>query len=161
MMLSLFLLLALANGVMVSLSRSFNGALAANKGALQASLLNHLLGFLLLTLVLAVYTRFQGGAVWQLQATPAYTWLGGVIGALFVATSSWALARLGAMACALLVISGQMLTGVWLDSLSRELGWQAWLGAALILAGVILQRLAAKAQTRRVGSGLDAADVKA
>lgn len=57
----------------------------------------------------------------------AYTWLGGVIGALFVATSSWALARLGAMACALLVISGQMLTGVWLDSLSRELagrpGW--------------------------------------
>ncbi|WP_447018614.1 hypothetical protein [Shewanella algae] len=54
-----------------------------------------------------------------------------------------------------------MLTGVWLDSLSRELGWQAWLGAALILAGVILQRLAAKAQTRRVGSGLDAADVKA
>ncbi len=88
---------------------------------------------------MAVYTLFQGGAVWQLQATPAYTWLGGVIGALFVATSSWALARLGAMACALLVISGQMLTGVWLDSLSRELGWQAWLGAALILAGVILQ----------------------
>lgn len=136
---TILILLGLLNGVAVSLSRTLNGRLATAHGALTASLANHLLGFLLLGIWL-----LSMGAPWgRLAGLHPWLLLGGVLGALFVAISSWAINRVGALACALLIITGQLVGGVGLDALAGRLGWDDLLGATLVLAGAGLQRACA------------------
>lgn len=101
---TLLILLGLLNGVAVSLSRTLNGRLASARGAMTASLANHLLGFGLLGVLLILK-----GAPWErLAGLDPWLLLGGVLGALFVAISSWAIGRIGALACALLIVTGQL-----------------------------------------------------
>ncbi|VEA66509.1 Uncharacterized protein conserved in bacteria [Serratia plymuthica] len=133
------ILLALFNGVCISISRAVNGRLALSRGAFHASLCNHIVGFLFLSLLLAVDGGFNGLA---LGHAPWGAYLGGVIGALFVALNSYVLPRLGTLRAALLIISGQMLAGVVIDRL-RDSGSSAGaqiLGVGLILLGVYLAR---------------------
>ncbi|MNF82913.1 hypothetical protein D3C85_860760 [compost metagenome] len=134
---TILILLGLLNGAAVSLSRTLNGRLASARGAFSASLANHLLGFALLGALLIVK-----GAPWErLAGLDPWLLLGGVLGAIFVAISSWAIGRVGALACALLIITGQLTGGVTLDALAGRLGWNDLLGVALVLAGAGLQRL--------------------
>ncbi|MNH13523.1 hypothetical protein D3C79_730960 [compost metagenome] len=133
-------LLALFNGVCISISRAVNGRLALSRGAFHASLCNHIVGFLFLSLLLAVGGGFNG---LSLGHAPWGAYLGGVIGALFVALNSYVLPRLGTLRAALLIISGQMLAGVVIDSL-RDSGGSTGtrlLGVGLILLGVYLARM--------------------
>lgn len=133
------ILLALFNGVCISISRAVNGRLALSHGAFHASLCNHILGFLFLSLLLAVGCGFNGLA---LGHAPWGAYFGGVIGALFVALNSYVLPRLGTLRAALLIISGQMLASVVIDRL-RDSGGSAGaqiLGVGLILLGVYLAR---------------------
>ncbi|MDT3249824.1 DMT family transporter [Serratia sp. root2] len=133
------ILLALFNGVCISISRAVNGRLALSRGAFHASLCNHVIGFLFLSLLLAVGGRFND---LSLGHAPWGAYFGGVIGALFVALNSYVLPRLGTLRAALLIISGQMLAGVVIDRL-RDSGGSASaqiLGVGLILLGVYLAR---------------------
>ncbi len=86
---TLLILLGLLNGVAVSLSRTLNGRLASARGAMTASLANHLLG---------------------------------------------------ALACALLIVTGQLAGGALLDALAGRLAASDLLGILLVLAGAALQR---------------------
>ena len=62
------------------------------------------------------------------------------LGALFVAISSWAIGRIGALACALLIVTGQLAGGALLDALAGRLAASDLLGILLVLAGAALQR---------------------
>ncbi|CAI1002440.1 DMT family transporter [Serratia ficaria] len=136
---SFLILLALFNGVCISISRAVNGRLALDRGAFSASLCNHIVGFLFLSLLLAASGGFS---LDQTGQAPWGAYLGGAIGALFVALNSYVLPRLGAMRAALLIISGQMLAGVAIDSLNGGPPAMAPLfGVALILLGVYLARM--------------------
>ncbi|MDU1142387.1 DMT family transporter [Aeromonas rivipollensis] len=139
---TLLILLGLLNGVAVSLSRTLNGRLASARGAMTASLANHLLGFGLLGALLilkgAPWERLAGLA--GLAGLDPWLLLGGVLGALFVAISSWAIGRVGALACALLIVAGQLAGGALLDALAGRLAGSDLLGILLVLAGAALQR---------------------
>ncbi|WP_299003276.1 DMT family transporter [uncultured Shewanella sp.] len=114
-MMSLYIVIALLNGVVISLSRVLNGQLSLHVGPLKASVYNHLVGFFLLTLLLILYGFFQLSSLELILSTPWYLYLGGVIGALYVALNSFILSRIGAANTGLLVISGQMIAGIFLD----------------------------------------------
>lgn len=133
-------LLALFNGVCISISRAVNGRLALDRGAFSASLCNHIVGFLFLSLLLAMVGGFNGYSFGQ---APWGAYLGGLIGALFVALNSYVLPRLGTLRAALLIISGQMLAGVVIDRLRDSNGSAGLqiLGVGLILLGVYLARM--------------------
>lgn len=132
---TLFVLYALAGGALVGLSRQINGRLALSTSALAASFWNHAVGLLVLV-VLGVATA----SLWPdgVAAAPWWAWAGGPVGVVFIAAGSWLVARIGAAETALLVIGGQMVTGVVLD-LMRGTGGDALpraAGVALILAGM-------------------------
>jgi len=82
------------------------------------------------------------GGLWPpgLENAPWQAWIGGPIGVLFIAAASWLVARIGAATTALLVIGGQMVTGVALDLITGApgSGWARAAGVALILAGMAL-----------------------
>ncbi|WBL73539.1 DMT family transporter [Serratia liquefaciens] len=132
--------LALLNGVCIGLSRAINGRLALDRGAFHASLCNHLVGFLFLSLLLVATGSVTGATFVQ---APWGAYMGGIIGALFVALNSYILPRLGTLRAALLIISGQMLAGVVIDRL-RDSGdpiSAQILGVGLILLGVYVARM--------------------
>ncbi len=133
-------ILALVAGTLVSVSRQINGRLALSTSALAASFWNHAIGFALLLAAGVIF-----GGLWPEGAAtaPWYAWIGGPVGVVFVAMGSWLIARIGAVNTALLVIGGQMVSGVALD-LWRGAPGDPWLrtgGVALIIAGMaLLQR---------------------
>ena len=134
---TLLVALALVAGVLVSLSRQINGRLALSTSALQSSFWNHIVGSGALLAVGLVF-----GGLWPagVASTPAYAFVGGSLGVVFIATGSWLVGRIGAVNTALLVIGGQMVSGVALDLWQGAPGsiWARAAGVALILAGMAL-----------------------
>lgn len=135
----LHVLAATLAGLLIGVSRQLNGRLALSTSALVASFWNHAVGLAALVAAEAALgaLRPQG-----LSDIPVWAWAGGSLGVLFVAAGSWLIARIGAANTALLVIAGQMLSGVALDAVRGAEGSVSLraLGVALILAGVILAR---------------------
>ena len=132
-------LIALAGGADVGMSRSINGRLTMDRGAFRASFWNHFIGFLLLSVFVVFFER-EGLAL--LGQVPVWAFTGGMVGAVFVAISSYVFPRVGAARSALLIIGSQMIAGLAIDYLRGtavfHLGQPA--GVALILFGIYLTR---------------------
>lgn len=135
----LFAALALLAGALVSLSRQINGRLALSTSAMESSFWNHIVGFAFISLVALVIGGLFAG---QPQAAPWYAWLGGPIGVVFIAAGGWLIPRIGAAQTALLIIAGQMISGVVLDVAMGAPGspLARIIGVALILWGMWVAR---------------------
>jgi len=83
---------------------------------------------------------WDSSGVHQLLSAPPLYFIGGVIGAFFVALTSWIIPYLGIMKTTVLLISGQMLMGTAIDFYAGNtdhLG-SALLGLFLIIMGTLL-----------------------
>lgn len=136
---TLFLIfLALLGGAGLGINRAFLGRLGVDIGAAGASLVNHIGGAIFILVILLLT---HGRIDFKLFTdAPAYAYVGGAIGALFVLIISWVISRAGVMKTTVLLISGQMLLGTALDFfLGRLVSFKvAALGLFLILIGVII-----------------------
>lgn len=130
-----FAILALLAGVLVSLSRQINGRLALSTSAMESSFWNHAVGLVFITAAALLLGGLFAGAP---QASPWWAYLGGPVGVIFIAAGSWLVSRIGAAQTALLIIAGQMVSGVVLDVLMGAPGniWARIIGVGLILAGM-------------------------
>ncbi len=134
-----FAALAVLAGVLVVVSRQINGRLALSTSAMESSFWNHLVGLVFITLAaLAVGGLFAG----EPAASPWWAFLGGPVGVIFIAAGSWLIARIGAAQTAMLIIAGQMISGVVLDIVLGAPGnpLARSIGVALILAGMWITR---------------------
>lgn len=134
---TLFIAYAIIAGLLVGLSRQLNGRLAISTSPLIASFFNHIVGFVFLTILgLALGNLILPGAA----DAPWWVYLGGPLGVIFVTAGSWLIPRIGAVNSALLVIGGQMVSGVIFDFVrgAPMTFWASALGVTLILAGVAL-----------------------
>ncbi|MVA25688.1 DMT family transporter [Agrobacterium vitis] len=131
------ILFAAIAGVLISLSRQLNGRLSLTTTALVASFWNHIVGFAVLTILGLAYGELSRPGVFE---APLYAFFGGALGVIFVASGSWLIARIGATATAILIIAGQMGTGLILDILhGTEMSYSfTGLGLTMILGGVAL-----------------------
>lgn len=134
---TLWIAMAFAGGVFVSVSRQINGRLSLSNSPLIASFWNHIVGFMVLTSLGLLL-----GGLWPegVADAPWYAFIGGPIGVVFIASGSWLIPRIGAVNTALLVISGQMVSGVVLDLFSEQPPtlWASAAGILLILCGMVL-----------------------
>lgn len=135
--------MAVLGGVLVSLSRQLNGSLSLYTSALHSSYWNHIIGFVFLTAIGAVFGGLFTGDPW---GAPWWAYLGGPIGFVFIAASSWAIMKIGAALTAMLIIAGQMISGVVVDIALGTAGntTARIIGVALILAGMLVARSGAK-----------------
>lgn len=133
----LYISYAIAAGVLIGLSRQLNGRLALSTTPLIASYWNHVVGFVFLTLLgLALGNLIPAGAA----DAPWWVYVGGPLGVVFVTAGSWLIPRIGAVNSALLVIGGQMVSGVVFDLVrgAPMTLWASAFGVILILSGVAL-----------------------
>lgn len=132
---TLYIILALANGVCIALSRILNGQLSVHRGAFKASYINHLIGFIFLSLLAMLLVEPP-----QFYTEDITLYAGGVIGALYVAINSAVMSKLGSTNAIILVISGQMLFSLLLDSPLQSDGFMLKVaGVALIVMGIALK----------------------
>lgn len=131
----LFAGLAILAGILVSLSRQINGRLALSTSAMESSFWNHIVGLGFITLAALLFGGLFAGEPTQ---APWWAYLGGPVGVIFIAAGSWLIAKIGAAQTAMLIIAGQMISGVILDIIMGAPGnpWARCGGVALILAGM-------------------------
>lgn len=131
-----FIIIGLLNGFCITLSRVLNGQLGLRYGAFHASFVNHAVGFA----SLAVLFLFMSEPVHNFPQEPAL-YIGGVIGALYVAINSFVMVRLGSTNSIVLVVAGQMLFGLCVEFYHfglEQFGIQ-FFGVILIVGGVFLK----------------------
>lgn len=109
---------------------------------LQAALISFGTGALLLACISTLTLGWHWPA--GLSQAPKWIWLGGSLGAFIVAGSILLAPRLGSFALTAIIVSSQMLTALMLDSYGLlgfqrvEMSWSRWMGAGLIVTGMIL-----------------------
>ncbi|MBA5234955.1 DMT family transporter [Pectobacterium aroidearum] len=138
----MLIFIALFNGMVISSARVINGQLSTHIGAFRTSLWNHAVGFLFLTLLVSLF-YWQQLTQFNWLHIPAYAWLGGGCGALFVATSSYVFPKMGALNTSVLIIGGQMFSAVLFDLIRQgsDSHIVQLLGVGLITVGIILSTL--------------------
>ena len=140
----LFLLLALAAGVLLPVQAGLNAQLRSALGSpVAAALVSFLVGTAgLATVAVLLRTPLLLGRAWA--GTTPWQWGGGLIGAVYVLAAIVLAPRLGAATLIAAVVAGQMITALVLDHYGlvgfpvHALTPVRLLGAALVIAGVIL-----------------------
>lgn len=136
---TLYIFLGLLNGVCIALSRIWNGQLSLYQGAYRASYINHIGGFGFLSILMLIFMTPP-----QLHVDSGIIlYTGGVIGALYVAINSLVITKLGSTSAIVLVISGQMLFGLFLDTSSDTSSSLIMkiVGVSFIVMGVTMKEL--------------------
>ena len=129
------IVLTLLNGALVAVSRYVNAQLSANSTVLVGTWFNYSVG-LATALVLMALTRTAVSAV---PSAPVWVYLGGMIGVVSVSLSSWAAPKLPAFRLTLILIAGQLLTGVAIDALFKgNFSATELIGGGAVLFGLFL-----------------------
>ncbi|WP_167858583.1 DMT family transporter [Methylobacterium nonmethylotrophicum] len=142
-------LLCLVAGAALVVQNALMGAMAARGAGLTGALLcNSLVGLSLLGLVEA-WRSGPGFPLRLIERAEPWFLLPGLLGTLFVAASLYGYRQQGATVTVALVVAGQLAAGIAGDAAGltgrrvgvnpdSSLGWETWLGAALLLAGAVL-----------------------
>lgn len=141
-----YLVVAMCAGAMMPVQAGVNSQLSRWVGhPVTAALISFTVGTIAL-FVYCIFLRPTPPAWGTLAATPWWVWIGGLMGAFFVAIAAAFAPKLGAGVFVSLTIAGQMLVSLALDHYGmigfeeRQVnGWRL-LGAILIIGGVVLIR---------------------
>lgn len=115
----LYLLLALLSGSLLPIQASFNAQLARSLDSVPlAADISYLVGTAVLIALLL--TRQFGHPDWAaLAKTPRWSLMGGVLGAWYIASSTYFISSLGTTLTLGLVVGGQAIAGIFTD----HFGW--------------------------------------
>jgi len=140
----MLMLTALVAGALMPVQAGINAKLRLFLGdPVVTSLVSFGVGTLALFAFVLV-TRTPAPTLAAAAAAPWWTWLGGALGAFFVAVTVILAYKLGATGLMAWIIAGQLLGSVLLDHTGaigfavREASWQRLAGVGLLLAGAVL-----------------------
>jgi bacterial/archaeal transporter family-2 protein len=106
--------LAAGAGILVGMQAPVNSRLGRNLGSVQAATFSFLVGSLALVLVAIVF--YGGlGSFTEAAKAPAWAWIGGLLGAVYVTVAILTVRTLGVSGLTALVIAGQLAAAVVID----------------------------------------------
>lgn len=141
-----YLLIALLAGAMMPTQAAINDKMAA---VVESPVLAAFISFVVGTIALFVYALLSGETLASLadvRNAPPVAWIGGLLGAFFVAAAVTLVPRLGVALTFSLIIAGQMIVTLIIDHFGllgvpvKEVSFVRLGGILLITAGVILIR---------------------
>jgi transporter family-2 protein len=135
----------LLGGVFLSAQAPINAALAKSLGdPVLAACISFGIGFLVLAAVSAFRGSWRSGGA--MATAPWWSWLGGLLGAFYVAIVIWGVPQLGVVSTVAALIFGQVAAALVLDAIGafglpvQPITWQRLLAAGMILGGLVLSR---------------------
>ena len=135
----------LLGGAFLSAQAPINAALAKSlSDPVLAACISFGIGFL----ILAVLSAFRGSwpSASAMSSAPWWFWLGGLLGAFYVAIVIWGVPQLGVVSTVAALIFGQVAAALVLDAVGafglpvQAITWQRLLAAGMILGGLVLSR---------------------
>jgi len=141
----LTLVVVVVAGAMLATQAPINAALARSAGdPLFAAGISFLVGFA----VLAAIWAFRGTGLPRDMVTtaPPWVWVGGALGAFYVAAMIWAVPVVGAFSATVALVMGQLLAALMLDRIGafglpvHDISLTRLAGLGLVLAGLALSR---------------------
>lgn len=140
---TLAVVLAACAGVLVGMQAPVNSRLGRNIGSVQAATFSFVVGTVALVLVA---TLFYGGlgSFGQAAKAPAWAWVGGLLGAVYVTVAILTVRTLGVSGLTALVIAGQLTAAVIIDrfgllGIARQpIATTRIVGLVLLVVGVVL-----------------------
>lgn len=141
----LALVVVVLGGAMLSTQAPINAALARHAGdPLIAACVSFLVGFV----VLAALWGFRGTGLPRevLTTAPPWVWVGGALGACYVAAMIWAVPVIGAFSATMALVVGQLVAALVLDRIGafglpvQDISPARLAGLGLVLAGLALSR---------------------
>jgi len=142
----LYLLIALAAGAMMPTQAATNNKMAT---VVDSPILAALISFAVGTVALLAYALLSGESLASLAAAknaPPVAWIGGLLGAFFVASAVMLVPRIGVAMTFSILIAGQMIVTLIIDHFGllgvpvKEVSLARIGGILLITAGVVLIR---------------------
>ena len=139
-----FFLLVALGGAGLTIQMAWNARLRASTGSPVLTTIVSVFVSLLSLALLWASGAPNRGSIPAFNSIPKWAWFGGVFAAYYLVASLIAIPKLGAAAVFSLVIAGQMIGGLILDSTGAfgvtqiSLSMFRVLGTALLLIGVIL-----------------------
>ena len=135
MTVTFMIFLALFNGFLIVTNRVFNAKLGLHVSGAGASFWNHLVGYLFLAFVMLFFTNSRIDGI---GGIPFYLFLGGLIGASYVAINSFVMPRIGATKATVLVIAGQIVLGTLIDVVNERISniVITMIGISLVMLGM-------------------------
>ncbi len=136
-------LLSFSAGITVVLSRTVNARLAEKIGALQGSLVNHLVG-LPFTIIVALLVG-QVSPISTISTFQPWIYFGGILGVAVVLLSNLTVPRVSAFRLTLLIFVGQVFTGILLDLvLGHNISSISFVGGIVIISGLAINLIIEK-----------------
>ncbi len=142
----LLIVVALIAGAVIPTQTSLNNRMATS---LSSPILAALVSFVVGTVSLLIYVIASGEKIADVSLArnaPAFAWLGGLLGAFFVASTIILLPRLGVVLTISLVIAGQMIMSLIIDHFGllgtpvKEINLARVSGVILIGVGAVIIR---------------------
>ncbi|MEO5978182.1 MAG: DMT family transporter [Chryseolinea sp.] len=141
----IWMVIVLLAGAFLPIQAGLNSRLGkAIQSPVYASLISFLVGVVALVLYIGVTSQ---QITWSaMKAAPAYSWLGGILGAFYVTVVVLAFPKLGPAFTFGLLVLGQMFISLFLDHFNLLVAQQQsiniWriVGVILIVSGVVLIR---------------------
>lgn len=142
---ALLLLFAFLIGCVIPLQAIVNNSLrmTLGSGAVFAAMMNFIVGTVILIAVSALSGE-KWGSILKLSSVAPWQLAGGLLGAMFVFGTTLLAPRIGVATMLSLVVAGQVLASLVFDRAGvlgmtvRELSTPRVIGAALVIAGVLL-----------------------
>ena len=141
-----FIILAVVAGMMMPTQAAINNKLA---DSVNSPILSAFISFAVGTVALFLYILATGiplGNLFLAKNAPLIAWIGGILGAIFVASTIILVPRIGVALTFSLIIAGQMLVTLIIDHFGvlgvpeKPINLMRVLGATLITIGVVLIR---------------------
>ncbi|MDD6770760.1 DMT family transporter [Inconstantimicrobium porci] len=128
---------SLATGISVVLSRTVNARLAEKTGALQGSLINHLVG-LPITIVIAIIAGNIYPAA-SVSTIKPWIYFGGILGVAVVLLFNVTVPKISAFKLTILTFIGQVFTGIGLDLIiGNNYSNNSFIGGIIISCGIAI-----------------------
>jgi len=141
-----YILLALIGGIAIATQAPINARL---REIVVSPVMSALISFAIGTIALFVMhlTGFAGPASFdRILKMPWWYWIGGVLGAFFVFAALTSVSKLGAATVVSLVIVGQLMAALTIDTFGLfgmpvvPLSWQRIVGMVLLMLGAYLMK---------------------
>ncbi len=135
-MLLFYIIISVLSGVTLVVSRIINTNLGAKVGLFQSTLINYISGLVMVSLFLLIMREQLPTA--ENFNIPFWAFLGGAIGVLVVALSTYITPHISVFYFSILVFIGQIFVGLIIDFfLDGSLSIGKILGGALVIIGLV------------------------
>jgi len=130
-----FILISIASGAIVVISRILNTRLAEKVGLIQSSFFNYFTGLLSALLLFAIMK--SSFTLHDFFAIPFWAYLGGILGIAIVILSSVVTPKMSSFYITLIIFIGQLFTGIIIDCITtRTIPFAKIIGGLFVIVGL-------------------------